>query len=141
MIQEFKPTIRAALPDGWFAKESISLLAADGQANVIASSEPLDATIDTYHYAQLQGDLLQREFDEYEQLAYGPRLMFGGRPGHVRTFAWKPKDSEEVTQIQFYYAEAGRGYTATATTPSSEFGRYEQLLRSCLDSLVMEPQA
>lgn len=45
LLQRFKPQLTAPLPEGWFAKESITLLAPDGQANVIASSEPLDRTI------------------------------------------------------------------------------------------------
>lgn len=133
----FTPSLRASLPQGWFAKESITLLAPDGQANVIASSEPLDPSIDTNQYAQVQGDLLRKEFPGYEEMSFEPRSIFGGRPGWRRWFSWTPPDGLRVTQIQFYFAESGRGYTATATTPSRNFERYEQTLIELLDSLAI----
>ena len=137
----FIPAVRATLPEGWFAKESTTLLAGDGQANVIASSEPLDPSIDPYSYAEVQGDLLRTEFNEYHEFDFGPHLIFGGRPGYIRDFSWRPPDGVEVRQIQLYYAEGGRGYTATGTTPSSEFSRFEEQLRGCLHGIRLEFQA
>ena len=133
MTTVYAPAVRALLPDGWRAKESVTLVAPDGYANVIASSEPVDPGLDAQQYAEAQGDLLRREFSGYQELEFGPRLIFGGRPGYVRTFSWQPENGDPVTQIQLYYAESGRGYTATATTPSSEFQRYGSGLRSCLE--------
>jgi hypothetical protein len=134
----FRPVLQAELIEGWFAKESMTLLAPDGQANIIASSEPLDTSIDTYQYAEVQGNLLRNEFPGFVEIDYGPRLILGGKPGYLRTFSWTPDKGENVTQIQLYYAEGGRGYTATATTPTSQFARYEQQVRACLDSLKLQ---
>src|SRR4051794_34286815 len=133
-----RATISAPLPQDWYAKDSLTLLAPDGQANVIASSEPLSPDIDTARYADVQGDLLEREFPGFRQISFEETDAFGGRRGHLRRFEWLPPDGEAVTQIQLYYAEAGRGYTATATTPSSEFARYELELRDVLDGLLLE---
>jgi tetratricopeptide (TPR) repeat protein len=134
-----RPDITAALPEGWFAKDSLTLLAGDGQANIIASSEPLDPSIDTDQYASIQGELLNEEgkFPSYQERQFEPIEVFGGRKGMIRTFEWSPPDGVRVTQVQIYYAEGGRGYTATATTPSSEFPPRELLLRETLSSLSL----
>jgi hypothetical protein len=137
-MDEFAPSLRAALPDGWHAKESLTLLAPDGQANVIASSEPLLEHFDAYYYAEQQGTLLRAEFPGYEEREYGPWLVFGGRPGYRRVFQWKPPDAEPVVQIQLYYARAGRGYTATATTPAVQYARYSEVLQASLERLHLE---
>jgi hypothetical protein len=138
MPQRFVPRLRVEMPDGWFAKESMTLLAPDGQANVIASSEPLDPGITVQHYAEVQGDLLRKEFPGYRQLRYERALVFGGRPGYEREFQWTPPDGVQVTQIQLYYAANGRGYTATATTPTVESSRFERDFRQTLDGLSID---
>jgi hypothetical protein len=137
MSTAFVPALRGVLFDGWSSQESITLLAPDGQANVIASAEALSSAMAAQEFAE---SLLKglRAFDGYQTLDFGPRLVFGGRPGYTRTFSWQPQEGGRVTQIQLYYAEAARGYTATATTPSSEFDRYEDQLRECLDHLVLD---
>lgn len=137
-MQRFKPQLTAPLPEGWFAKESITLLAPDGQANIIASSEPLDPSIDTDRYAEVQGELLRKEFPGYREFAYEPAQMLGGRRGFIRRFEWTPPDGVPVTQIQLYYAENGRGYTATATTPSTAFERFELQFRQLLGGLQLD---
>lgn len=137
MSDVFKPSLRAVLPTDWFAKESMTLLSPDGQANVIASSEPLDPSIGSAQYAETQGRLLAREFPHFHQAYFGPRRVFGGRAGWIRVFSWMPPDGVPVSQIQLYYAERGRGYTATATTPSTQFARHEHLFRECLDGLSL----
>jgi len=139
--QRLKPALTAALPEGWFVKESITLLDPDGQANVIASTEPLDPNIDAQWYAEVQGDLLRREFREYREFHFGPTRVFGGRQGYMRRFEWTPPEADAVpvTQLQLYYAENGRGYTATATTPTSQIQRFELLLRQILGGLRIEP--
>ena len=43
-----------------------------------------------------------------------------------------------ANQIQLYYAENGRGYTATATTPSTQFERFELQFRQLLGGLALE---
>ena len=122
----------------------MTLLAPDGQANVIASSEPLDLSIDTQRYAEIVGEALRKEFAKpdhnYRELHFEPTLVFGGRQGYVRRFEWTPldADAQRVTQMQLYYAENGRGYTATATTPSSEIQGFELLLRQILGALRIE---
>lgn len=141
MAQVFAPRLRAPLPDGWFAKESITLLAPDGRANVIASSEPLDPSITAQRYAEVQGDVLNKEFPAYRELGFRPTLVLGGRPGYLRQFEWTPEDGEPVTQIQLYYAANGRGYTATATTPSSDFRRLEHQLGDIIAGLYIDATA
>jgi hypothetical protein len=124
--------LMAAVPNGWFAKDSTTLLAPDGQANIIASSEPLDPSIDTDTFAAAQGDLLKGEFPEYQEKSFERVSLFGGRDGYMREFEWTPEDGVRVTQIQIYYASGGRGYTATATTPTQQFPDREVLLRQTL---------
>src|SRR3954452_15177039 len=64
----FEARLQAALPAGWFVKESITLLAPDGAGNVIVSTEPLDPSIDTARYAEVQGELLRNEFPGFTEL-------------------------------------------------------------------------
>lgn len=137
-MARFRPSISAPLPEKWFAKESITLLAPDGQANLIVSSEPLDPSIDTQRYADKQGEILSEEFPGYRERPLEPMPVFGGRPGLMRRFEWRPPDGVPVTQVQIYYAEKGRGYTATATSPSTEFSRFEFDLFDILENLLIE---
>ena len=82
-MQTFRPRLRAEVPETWFAKESVTFLAPDGQANVIASSEPLDPSIDTERYASTQGDLLAKEFPGYEQHELRDTEPPGWAPGRL----------------------------------------------------------
>ena len=113
------------------------MLAPDGQANVIASSEPLDDGIDTQSYANVQGNLLRTKFPGYHEHAFEEADAFGDH-GFMRRFEWLPPDGVAVMQIQLYYVEKGRGYTATATTPKSEYERYEFDLQDILEGLLNE---
>ena len=131
----FRSSLQAAMPDTWFTKESITLLAPDGQANVIASTEPLDATVDTAAYAAVQGDLLQKEFPEYAEQDLHEEFLLGGRLCIVRRFSWTPPDGESVTQIQIYHAAGGRGYTATGTTPTAHFPEVDLQMQQILEGL------
>jgi hypothetical protein len=125
----------------WSFKESYTLLSPDGQANVIVSSEPIGPDMDSDAYADIQGDLLQREFPGYEEYAFESMLLFGGYAGFMRKFKWIPPEKDPVTQIQIYYASGGKGYTATATTPSSQYERYADLLHQTLTALrIAVPQ-
>jgi hypothetical protein len=124
-MDRFERRVSVPLLESWLAKESVTLLAPDGQANVIASSEPLDPGIDTHTYADVQGDLLRREFPGYREQSFQPFPAFG-RQGFLRVFEWSPPDGVTVIQMQMYLAEDGRGYTATATTPATQFARFEQ---------------
>jgi hypothetical protein len=141
MVSRFIPTISAPLPEGWFPKEQITLLAPSGQANVIASSEPLEPSLDAKAYAEAQGELLRKEFPGYLEVAFEGMTLFGGRSGFLRRFRWTPPDGEPVTQIQLYYAEDGRGYTATATSPTKEFAKYEPQLVDVLEGLTIDRPA
>lgn len=134
----FSPTLSADLPEGWYGKESITLLSPDGQANVIASSEPIDPAIDTRRYAAAQGRLLRKEFPGYREQEFEATRMLGGRRGYVRRFSWVPPDGVAVSQVQLYYAEDGRGYTVTSTTPRSEADRLKDDLERVLDSVAVE---
>lgn len=138
-MPRFRPSLSAQIPDGWLAKESLTLIAPDGLANIIASSEPLGPETDLKAYAEAQEELLAREFPGYTQYSFEPmEVLGGGREGFVRRFEWFPPDSGLVMQMQFYYVENGRGYTATATAPSSEFERYEFVLLDVLEGLLLE---
>jgi hypothetical protein len=136
-MTSFRPTLGADLPDGWQVKESITLLAPDGQANVIASSEPIDPDVDSHKYADSQAAMLRREFPGFSEYSSGPETVFGGRSGFERVFEWTPPDGVPVTQIQHYHASNGQGYTATATTPSRLFVAVESVLRNILHSVVI----
>jgi hypothetical protein len=134
----FRPRLTAPLLDGWVAtKESLTLLAPSGKANVIASREPLAPGMDTAEYAEAQSDHLRTELPEYRQLSFEETEVFGGRPGLIRRFEWNPPEGNRVTQIQLYYAESGAGYTATATTESADFDGYESDLRAVLEGLTV----
>jgi hypothetical protein len=135
LVTMFRGELTVSVPENWFAKVSTTLLAPDGQANVIASSEPLDPTITIERYAEVQGELLEREFPGYVLRSYGRESVLGGRSGYFRHFEWTPPDGVPVTQIQMYYVENGRGYTATATTPTEGFPQREIVLREAIRGL------
>lgn len=134
MLTTFVSALGASLPDDWLYKESITLLEGEGQANIIFSSEPLSDDIDTNTYADIQGSLLRDEFPEYDQFAReGTRLS--GHDAVYRRFQWTPPDGVPVTQIQVYLAHGGRGYTATATTPSASFPDFDMVFGEILERL------
>lgn len=138
-MQKLQRHLSVSVPNEWSFNESMTLLSPDGMANVIVSSEPIDSSLTAQAYAEVQGDQLRTEFPEYREFELVEAQVFGGRPGYSRHFEWKPADAERVTQIQLYYAESGRGYTATATTPSTNFEELESQLRQVLAGLVIEP--
>ena len=133
-MDRFERRVSVPLLESWYAKESVTLLAPDGQANVIASSEPLDPEIDTQTYADVQGDLLRREFPGYREQSFKPFPAFG-RQGFLRVFEWSPPDGVTVIQMQMYFVEDGRGYTATATTPATQFARFERIFGLILNDI------
>ena len=92
----FVARLQVALPAGWFAKESVTVIAPDGTGNVIASSEPLDPSIDTARYAEVQGELLRREFPHFEETSVGEVDLLGGLRGIQREFSWVPPDGVPV---------------------------------------------
>ncbi len=136
-MQIVRPRLGATIPDDWSWKESSTFVASSAKANVIFSSEPLGPDIDSERYALVQGELLVNEFPGYREITFEPMLMMGGRQGYLRRFAWKPPDEVEVTQVQLYHAEPPRGYTATATTPTSNYGEAEGVLVGILESLTI----
>jgi hypothetical protein len=135
----FTGSLSAPVPDGWFAKESLTVLAPDGLANVIASSEPLDKTLTTQQYADGQGEDLRNMFANFKERSYGPANMLGGRECVVRRFEWSPPDrgNDPVTQIQVYHVAAGRGYTLTATARSVRFEAVERVLIGILEGVLI----
>ena len=134
----YHPTLSAAVPNGWLVKESITLMSLDGQANVILSSEPIDPWLDSIDYALAQGHQLAMELPAYREHAFDRVLLFGRYAGFVRELSWTPHDGVPVTQLQFYCAIAGRGYTGTATTSSSMFPVHEPGLRETLLSAAVD---
>ena len=124
------------MPTGWTSKveddkDALTIKNRDEYANVIVSSEPIDPSLDPRQYAEEQGDLLS-EFPEYQEFTFEETNVFAGDGGYERVFQWDPKDGLPVTQIQQYYAENGRGYTATATALSSEITRYQDEMQQVL---------
>ena len=132
-------TLSMEMPSDWFFKESYTLLAPDGQANLISSTEPLDPTVDAEQYAMVQGDLLTTEFPGYQHVAFY-EVPIPGLPGPVffREFSWRPPEGEPVTQMQIYAVVpgGGRGITATGTASREHFGRYRDALYRQMTSLV-----
>jgi hypothetical protein len=124
----------AALPHGWVHKESLTLLDTDGQANVVFSSEPVAEDIDTEKYAGIQGSLLGDEFPGYEEFVFETTRL-SGHEAFYRRFQWAPPGGEPVTQIQTYLVIDGRGYTATATSLSTNFHDFDDLFGDVLERL------
>lgn len=129
--------LTAPLPAGWFFKESITVLEPHGQGNVIVSGEPLDPAVDTATYTQVQGELLIREFPRYHEVSFGPISWLGGHRAFLRHFTCTPPGGVPVTQIQAYWAGEGRGFTATATSPSTTFLHLEDILRDVVMGVVL----
>lgn len=140
MVSEHRPTVDVTpvVPAGWFVKMSWTVLAPDGQANVIASSEPLSPHLSTDTYAATQGELLRKEFTGYHEYSMFP-ILIDGHPAWLREFAWVPPDGGAVTQHQLYCvvstADGRRGITATATTPSHSIDRFREVFAAALGSL------
>jgi hypothetical protein len=132
-----RSTVRAPVPSGWFEKHSVTLLAPDGQANVIASREPLDPSIDTERYASVQGELLRKEFPGYREHAFTVVPLSVG-PAYLRLFSWTPPDGVAVVQQQVYFARGGAGYTATATAPQHAAERFTALFDEVLRRLEFD---
>jgi hypothetical protein len=125
-------SLRARLPAGWERRESLTVGARSARANLIASMEPIDPGLGTEEYGRIQSQLLIEEFPEYVESEFRPAEIFSGRQGHVRAFSWHPEDTPPVAQWQAYYAEAGRGYTGTATCLLKDQARLERRLRNLL---------
>lgn len=138
-LHEFRPQLIAVTPADWLAKEKMTLTSPNEQANVIAGSEPLGPEIDSRKYADAQGHLLRKDLADYVELGLEETELLGSRRGFIRHFEWKPQDSPRVSQLQLYYAENGRGYTATATTDARDFGAVEVELRQLLGGLRIAP--
>jgi predicted GNAT family acetyltransferase len=130
--------LSAGVPSGWTWKESMTLFDPDGDANVIFSSEPVGAEQDSGRYAEIQGKALAESFPGYHQIAFEQMPMLGGRDGFMRRFEWQPEDGRRVTQIQLYYVENDRGYTATATSPTAAFQKQSPALVQILESLRID---
>jgi hypothetical protein len=136
---KFRSGIGAAVPEGWLVKESITVLAPDGGANVIASTEPLEADMDTERYAGIQGELLLAEFPGYREEEFSRVPMLGSHEGLLRRFTWVPPDGERVHQSQLYLVlRPGRGFTATATTTAARLHEYEAVLLQVLNDLTYD---
>ncbi len=129
--------VQLVVPNGWHFKQTTTLTAPTGEANVIASSEPLDPSVDTQHYAAAQLGALQREFPHFREVASGQILLGNVVPAVWRQFEWKPPDGVPVTQLQLYAVVGGRGSTATATTASTSWDRYEGVFHDVLRTMVV----
>jgi hypothetical protein len=123
------------VPHGWFVKESFTLLAPDGQANVIVSREPLASDIDLTRYAAIQGELLRREFPHYVEHEFDAVVLPSGSARH-RRFAWTPPGGERVEQRQLYFVTPGTGFTATATAPETHVHRFGEVFDEVLHRAI-----
>jgi hypothetical protein len=137
-MQPVRTRLGAVIPDEWDWKESLTFLAPGGDANVIYSSEPLDGNVDLDRYVSVQGELLLAEFPGYREIALERMQMMGRRQGCLRRFEWSPPEGVPVTQLQLYYVEDARGYTATATTPTTNFPTVDAILVDILQRLTLE---
>ena len=133
-MERIDSDVTVALPTGWAVKHSITLVAPEGDANVIASSEPVPDGMTTEEYAASQRLRLEQDFPGFRQLHSESITLVDDRPAWLRVFAWEPPDQTPVTQVQMYAVLGGRGYTATATTTSEQYPRHQveltQLIRS-----------
>ena len=143
MISENNEPCSAVLvevPQGWHWKESYTLIPEDAASNVIASSEPLDTSITTEQYAAAQGELLSKEFDEYQQYSLEPAVIEGVDTALLRDFAWTPPNGKRVRQLQLYAVVGQRGVTATATALDLGHEKLYDDLRRIVLSLVITPR-
>jgi len=136
-MQAFQPRLTALVPDRWVAKESIQMLAPDYRANVIASGEPLGSDMDLDAYAEAQGRLLKEFFPGYTEHELRSAKMFGGRDVLLRRFEWTAPPDVRVAQIQVYFVEAGRGFTATATVEEKRLEDFQSSLTEILAGLEL----
>jgi hypothetical protein len=138
-VGQFRSRLSIQVPDDWVAaKESIQVLAPHGQANVIVSGEDAGPMQTTEDYVAAHEHALRSQIEGYREISFGPASVFRGRPGYLRHFEWAPPDGVPVTQLQAYLLHAGRGYTATATVPSTRFGALESDLRALLDGIGID---
>jgi hypothetical protein len=80
-MKTVRTRLGAVIPDDWYWKESLTILAPEGKANIILSSEPLDDAIDLDRYTRVQGELLVEEFPGYRPIALEPMRMMGKGKG------------------------------------------------------------
>ena len=139
------PRIDLDVPKDWQFKEQITVVhdpsATDGlNVNVIASSEQLGPGLETDAYVDSMTSKLQSEFPAFRQLQLERMNVFGGRPGWLRRFEWEPEPGLSITQLQAYYTEGERAYTATATAETKDFEQCQRDLIDVLMSLELRDQ-
>jgi hypothetical protein len=129
--------LAAEVPPNWLFKESLTLLAPEGQANIIFSSEPLGEGMTAREYAEAQQDLLRKEFPGWEPRGGLEAFPITGldEVGWTRDFTWEPPGRERVRQVQIYGVQGARGWTATATADPDVFLQLEGDLLSALERL------
>jgi hypothetical protein len=132
------PRIGAPLPDGWWSKQSWTLFAPDGQANIIVSCEPLAPPMDTAGYATRQQALLSRELNGYVEYLFTQVELTVGQ-ALLRVFGWSPPNGVPITQHQMYWTAPGIGYTATATVPSTQYDRFRGIFDEVLSQVRFLP--
>lgn len=130
----WRSQLKLGVPTGWLIKESLSLQAPDGQGNLNYYSEPLDHSVDAEEFVRAQGDRMRTELPHYVESALGRAVLPGNREGRLRWFQWVPPDGVPVTQLQQYEVGPGRGYIATATSPTGTFHAFEADFRAVLSS-------
>ena len=137
-MARFQTQLSAEVPKSWSFHEEITLMAGDRDANVIATSRPLDLPTDVRSYADGLGRELAKDLSGYRELAFEEITLPGGRSGWLRRFESEPDPGRRVIQVQTYDVRGGRVYMATATAAAEDFERYQQELESVLLSVDMD---
>lgn len=131
--------LTALIQKDWLFKESITLLGSSGKANVIVRSEPVNSDVDTSSYAESQRQAISKNFYRYEEFTYENMSLNGRYDGFVQVFEWTPDNGERVRQMQFYYVNNSRGYTATATARKQDYEEQEMELVAIINTLSFGP--
>ena len=135
-MRRFRPTLTAAAPEGWLARESIQLSNGAG-ASVVATVDfvPPDTTPELL--AQEYSEIMSRGLPGFVDVDLASITLASGAPGLLRRFRWTPEEGGPVTQLQLYAVEEGRGVVATAAAPADSFSELEPMLHELLRSLEL----
>ena len=130
--------LRTRVPEGWSVLESWTLMAPDGQTNVVVSREPLPPGVGPEQYAQGRGNRLAAEFPQYQQHVLTVLPLATG-PAYARLFSWAPPGGARIVQVQVSATAPGTGFTATATAPAASFEALAEVLDGVVRSLEFDP--
>lgn len=120
------PPVRLSAPRDWAARGSCTIDDPSGEANVHVRYGRIDRTLTSEQYAAEQAALLEDDLPEYELLGAGTLTVgLNRRVCAYLRFAWTTPHEATTEQIQVFFAEAGFGFVATATSHRMLFRRFE----------------